>query len=127
MRKDGEIFNVNFIGEFGSFVPPLVGLIFISTVYHSPVSFDIYDFRNIFPILAGLVVVVGDLLTCQAFKITGGKSKIQETIVAILTNAEIIPLIFLSYFILGEFSIEGIVGAFIVFIGLSILNYAEKM
>jgi hypothetical protein len=35
-----------------------------------------------------------------------------------------VPLIFLSYFILREITMEGLVGALTVFIGLSILNSA---
>ena len=83
------------------------------------------QFRDFFPVLAGLFLVGGVILTLKAYETTSGESRIEDTIVAILANAEIVPLIFLSYFILGEFTIASFVGAFTVFIGLSILNAAR--
>jgi drug/metabolite transporter (DMT)-like permease len=80
---------------------------------------------NFFPVMAGLSLMGGVMLTLKAYEMTSGESRIEDTIVAILANAEIVPLIFLSYFILREFTIESIVGAFTVFIGLSILNAAR--
>jgi len=125
-KKNVEILNTNFWVLAGCLTTALIAFIIIDVLISS-IIFNFEDFRNIFPILSGLSIVSGSILTLKAYKITTGKSKIQETIVAILTNAEIIPLIFLSYFILNEFTIEGFIGAFTVFIGLSILNYAEKM
>jgi drug/metabolite transporter (DMT)-like permease len=80
---------------------------------------------DFFPVMAGLFLMGGVILTLKAYEMTSGESRIEDTIVAILANAEIVPLIFLSYFILREFTIESIVGAFTVFIGLSILNAAR--
>ena len=121
-KKNVEILNANFWILLGSFTTAIVALFFIDVS-----NSLILDSRIIFPIMAGLSIIGGSILTLKAYKITTGKSKIQETIIAILTNAEIIPLIFLSYFILREFTVEGFIGAFTVFIGLSILNYAERM
>jgi hypothetical protein len=67
----------------------------------------------------------GVALTLKSYQLTSGESRIEETMVAILANAEIVPLIFLSYFILREITMEGLVGALTVFIGLSILNSAR--
>ncbi|MFI5449553.1 MAG: hypothetical protein ACHQ03_07305 [Candidatus Bathyarchaeia archaeon] len=80
---------------------------------------------DFFPVMAGLFLIGGVMLTLKAYEMTSGESRIEDTIVAILANAEIVPLIFLSYFILREFTIESFVGAFTVFIGLSILNAAR--
>ncbi|MGA2973606.1 MAG: hypothetical protein ABSE39_13425 [Candidatus Bathyarchaeia archaeon] len=88
----------------------------------APVFSGLTDF---FPVIAGLFVMAGVVLTLKSFELTSGKSRIEETIVAILANAEIVPLIFLSYFILREFTVEGFVGASTVFVGLVILNFAR--
>jgi len=81
---------------------------------------------DFFPVMAGLFLIGGVMLTLKAYEMTSGESRIEDTIVAILANAEIVPLIFLSYFILREFTIESFVGAFTVFIGLAILNAARE-
>jgi len=96
---------------------PLFGVGFPSSVFT--------ETRNLIPVIAGLLVMGGDILTLRSYQVTSDESRIDETIVAILANAEIVPLIFLSYFILGEFTIEGIAGALTVFVGLSILNSAK--
>jgi hypothetical protein len=83
------------------------------------------ELRNFFPVIAGLLVMGGVILTFKSYEMTSGESRIEETIVVILANAEIVPLIFLSYFILKEFTIEGFIGAFTVFIGLTVLNSAR--
>jgi len=86
---------------------------------------DFSQLSDFFPVMAGLFLMGGVMLTLKAYEMTSGESRIEDTIVAILANAEIIPLIFLSYFILREFTIESFIGAFTVFIGLSILNAAR--
>ena len=78
-----------------------------------------------YPIIAGLFVTGGVALTLKSYQLTSGESRIEETMVAILANAEIVPLIFLSYFILREITMESLAGALTVFIGLSILNSAR--
>jgi len=125
-KKNAEIINANFWVLAGCFTTALIAFAIIG-ISISPSIFNFQDVRNIFPIFSGLAIFSGSVFTLKAYKITTGKSRIQETVVAILTNAEILPLIFLSYFILNEFTVEGFVGAFTVFIGLLILNYAEKM
>ncbi len=122
-KKNAENLNVNFWIVTGSLAIAVIAFVIIGV--SSPINFN--DLRNVFPVFAALSIVGGVIFGLSAYKAASGKSKIQETIVAILTNAEIIPLIFLSYFILNEFTFEGIVGSFIVFIGLSILNYAESL
>jgi len=125
-KKNVEIINANLLVVLGCFTTALIAFAFIGILNSSIIS-NFQDVRNIFPIFSGLAIFSGSVFTLKAYKITTGKSRIQETVVAILTNAEILPLIFLSYFILNEFTVEGFVGAFTVFIGLLILNYAEKM
>jgi glucose uptake protein GlcU len=83
------------------------------------------QFKDLYPVIAGLFVMGGIWLTLKSYEMTTGESRIEETIVAILANSEIVPLIFLSYFVLREFTAEGIIGAFTVFIGLTILNSAR--
>jgi hypothetical protein len=80
---------------------------------------------DLFPLIAGLFVAGGVILALKSYKMTSGESRIEETIVSILANAEIVPLIFLSYFIVGEFTVEGFTGALTLFVGLSILNFAR--
>ena len=81
--------------------------------------------RDCYPIIAGLFVIGGVALTMRSYQLTSGDSRIEETMVAILANAEIVPLIFLSYFILREINMESLLGALTVFVGLSILNSAR--
>lgn len=79
----------------------------------------------IYPVLAGLCIAGGTFLTYSAFKTTTTKTKLQEVMVAILANGELIPLLFLSYFVLGEWVTEGFAGAIIVLVGLFVIHYAE--
>jgi len=83
--------------------------------------------EDYFPIIAGLFLSAGVILSLKSFETTSGESRIEETIVAVLSNGEIVPLIFLSYFVLREFTVEGLVGAFTVFVGLVILNSARSI
>jgi len=67
----------------------------------------------------------GTFFTYNAFKSTTTKTKLQEAIVAILANGELIPLLFLSYFVLGEWVSQGFVGVIIVLAGLISIHFAE--
>ena len=110
--------------SFGSLVVAVISYSIFGMIFPLPV-FNFSEFRDFFPFLAGLSLVGGDILTLKSYAMTSGDSRIQETIIAILSNSEIIPLMCLSYFILKEFAVEGFVGALVVFVGLSILNYAQ--
>jgi hypothetical protein len=111
--------------SFGSLVVAVISFSIFWT--NSPLqAFNFSEFRNFFPVLAGLSLVGGDILTLKSYEMTSGDSRIQETIIAILSNAEIIPLMCLSYVILKEFAVEGFIGAFVVFFGISILNCAQR-
>ena len=116
-----KIQTVVFNYSYGSLFVALIAYILFGSNSQLPTFSQIKDF---YPVIAGLFVM-GLLLTLKSYEMTSGESRIEEIIVAILANGEIVPLIFLSYFVLREFTIEGIVGAFTVFIGLSILNSAR--
>jgi len=117
-----KIQTVVFNYSYGSLFVALIAYILFGSNSQLPTFSQIKDF---YPVIAGLFVMGGLLLTLKSYEMTSGESRIEEIIVAILANGEIVPLIFLSYFVLREFTIEGIVGAFTVFIGLSILNSAR--
>jgi len=121
-KKCTKVLTAFFNYSCASLLVAVTSYLFFARSFSLPMFFET---RDIFPIIAGLFVAVGVILSLQSFKMTSGKSRIEETVVAILANAEIIPLIFLSYFILGEFTTEGFLGAFTVFVGLSILNSAR--
>jgi hypothetical protein len=108
--------------SLASLVVAVTAYLFFGLSFPGPPFSGLTDF---FPVVAGLFVMLGVVLTLKSFEMTSGKSRIEETIVAILANAEIVPLIFLSYFVLREFTVEGFVGAFTVFVGLAILNFAR--
>jgi uncharacterized membrane protein len=49
----------------------------------------------------------------------------RSSTVAVLSNSEIVPVVLLSLFVLGEYSILAILGIVLLGIGLLILNYSE--
>jgi len=100
-------------------------------IFASPTSFSqILSFNllgYLYPAVSGICVTFGILFYFAAFQSTTSKSKIQETVVGILLNSELIPVTFLSYFILGERVTEGFIGSMILLIGLIILNYSDVL
>jgi drug/metabolite transporter (DMT)-like permease len=107
--------------SLASFVVAAIVYLLFGLSFPLPVFSQLTD---CYPIIVGLFVMGGVALTLKSYQLTSGESRIEETMVAILANAEMVPLIFLSYFILREITMEGLVGALTVFIGLSILNSA---
>jgi len=79
----------------------------------------------IYPIFAGAALFFGEYSPCQAFAGLMTTSRVKEIIVAFLANGELLPLIFLSSFLLGERSVEGFVGAAMVILGLFVLHASE--
>jgi len=79
----------------------------------------------VYPMLAGLAMFFGEYSTCQAFTGLRTTSRVKEIIVAFLANGELLPLVFLSSFLLGEHSIEGYLGAVTIVVGLLILHSSE--
>jgi hypothetical protein len=122
-KKNIDIVNSNVWVLLGALAMSLVSIALLGSFE----SFAGMDSRTLYPVAAGFSMLSGYYFILIAFKMTTGRLKIQETVVSILTNSEIIPLIFLSYFVLGEFTLEGIVGSVIVFAGISILNSADKI
>jgi hypothetical protein len=121
-KKNASVPTVFFNYSFASFAIAAIAYLLSSGGSGLPVSREFSDF---FPVIAGLFVAGGVILALKSYRMTSGESRIEETVVSILANAEIVPLIFLSYFILREFTVEGFVGALTVFVGLSILNSAR--
>ena len=122
-KEDENVPTVCLNYSLASFVVAAVGYLLFGLRFPFP---DFSQIRASYPILAGVFVLGGVVLALRSYQLTSGQSRIEETMVAILANAEVIPLILLSYFILGEITMEGLVGAVTVFIGLSILNSARS-
>jgi hypothetical protein len=112
----------NFWNLLASFLTALIAIIILnlnSLKEIFSISFNIY------PMLAGICIAGGTLLTYAAFKTTTTKTRLQETMVAILANGELIPLLLLSYFVLGEWIPQGFIGVIIALIGLILVHLAE--
>jgi len=121
-KARSTVSNVLLSYSFAALAIALLGYFLLGSGSPLPVFSQVSDF---FPVMAGMFLFGGVTLTLKAYEMTSGESRIEDTIVAILANAEIVPLIFISYFILREFTVEAFIGAFTVFIGLSILNAAR--
>jgi hypothetical protein len=122
-KTDMKIPTIFLNYSLAAFVTALTAYLILGLSFPAP---QFSRLEDAFPIIAGLFVSVGIILTLKSYEATSGGSRIEETIVAVLSNGEIIPLIFLSYFVLREFTVEGLVGAFTVFVGLAILNSARS-
>ncbi|MDO8554748.1 MAG: hypothetical protein Q7S22_08115 [Candidatus Micrarchaeota archaeon] len=79
----------------------------------------------IYPLLGATALATGVMLSFIAFQKTTTKTKIQDTMIAVMANSEIVPLLFISYVILAEWNIEGFLGSLVVLAGLAILYYSE--
>ena len=124
IKKESEnVLTVCLNYSLASFVVAVVVYVFVGLRFPFPAFSQI---RDLYPILAGIFVLGGVALALRSYQLTSGQSRIEETMVAILANAEVIPLTLLSYFILSEMTMEGLAGALTVFIGLSILNSARS-
>jgi drug/metabolite transporter (DMT)-like permease len=121
-KKKVAIPTVIFNFSFASFIVAVLAYLLFGLRYSLP---DFSQLADVYPIIAGLFVMGGIALSLKSYQLTSGESRIEETIVSILANAEIVPLIFISYLILREFTAEAFLGAIIVFVGLSILNFAR--
>jgi len=116
--------NYSFWTVLGSFVAVLLaGVILKPDALATLAEFTFSSYQ--YPIFGGVCVALGAFFTYSAFKATTTKTRLQEAIVAILANGELIPLLFLSYFILGEWVPEGFIGTIIVLLGLVLIHYAE--
>jgi len=122
-KKSENVLTVCLNYSLASFVVAVVAYLFFGLHFPFP---EFTQIRDSYPILAGIFVLGGVTIALKSYQLTSGQSRIEETMVAILANAEVIPLTLLSYFILGEITMEGLVGALTVFIGLSILNSARS-
>ena len=121
-KENADVTTVCLNYSLTSFVVAAMAYLLFGLSFPLPLFSQLTD---CYPIIAGLFVMGGVALTLKSYQLTSGESRIEETMVAILANAEIVPLIFLSYFILREITMESLVGAVTVFIGLSILNSAR--
>lgn len=82
----------------------------------------------LYPILGGTALFFGTFLGFLGFNAAGHENKMKETITTILYNSDILPLIPLTYFILGENIIDGVLlfWVFAMFLGLVMLNFSEN-
>ncbi len=119
-----EAVTYNFWNNLSSFVLAILAVILLRYSTFSELG-SLPLISYVYPALAGLCVAGGTFLTYCAFKTTTTKTKLQEVMVAILANGELIPLLFLSYFVLGEWVTEGFIGVIIVLVGLFTIHYAE--
>ena len=96
-----------------------------------PITFSevvgLTSFGYIYPLLGASALAIGVALSFKAFQKTTTKTRIQDAIIAVMANGEVIPLMLISYLILGEWSIEGFVGSIIVLAGLSLIYYSETI
>src|SRR3989344_5417053 len=108
----------------GSFIAAIITILVFSPGVFGQLG-SLTKSGYIYPIFGGIFVAFGAYCTYSAFKTTTTKTKLQEAIVAILANAELVPLAVLSYFVLGEKVVEGFVGTIILLLGLFLIHYAE--
>ena len=123
-EKQTDALTYNFWNLGTSFIVAIFAILIFSPIAFSEL-FSLSSLGYIYPTLAGICIAGGCFLVFSAFQKTTTKTKLQEAIVAILANGELIPLLFLSYFVLGEWATEGFIGILIVLIGLFSLHYSE--
>lgn len=123
-REKINAITYNFWTNLSSLVISLLAVILLKpNTFYILQSFSLKEY--IYPILAGISVAAGTFFTYKAFKTTTTKTKLQEVMVGILANGELIPLLFLSYFVLGEYVPQGFIGVIIALVGLFAIHYAE--
>lgn len=79
------------------------------------------------PVLAGLSSAAGATLVLTAYGLTQPQSKVHSLILSLLTNGEAIPAGILALAFLGEFVPEGLAAVGAGVVGITILNYADKL
>ena len=123
-RDRTDAFTYNFWNILSSFTLSVILLMIIDPgIFPGMLSLDRLGY--IYPSLSGIAVAAGSIFTFMAFGGTTTKTKLQEIMVAIIANGDVIPLLFFSYFILGEWVTEGFIGVIIVLAGLFTIHYAE--
>jgi len=76
----------------------------------------------LFPLAGGFFIFIGQIATSYGFRYVESIASVDQFIIAFFANGELLPILFLSYFVLHEFSYEGFIGAALVFGGLFIVN-----
>jgi hypothetical protein len=113
--------TVGFWSLLSSFAVSAVGMALMSRTNEFLPSLDL-----LFPFLAGVFEFIGLFFACYAFSaIRDNPSVARSSTVAILANSEIVPIVFLSFIVLGEFHVGGFIGIAILAIGLFLLNHIE--
>ncbi|RLE46486.1 hypothetical protein DRJ22_01795 [Candidatus Woesearchaeota archaeon] len=125
-KKTVDVFGYNFWQFLASFFLSIIAVLVFSVDSFSKV-FSLGLLGYLYPALAGLSIFGGCFFVFKSFTAVSVLSKIQKVIVAFLANGELVPLVFLSFFILGERSFEGFLGVGIVLIGLFLLNFSENV
>ena len=125
-KKTVDVFDYTFWQFLASFFLSIIAVLVFSVDSFSKV-FSLGSLGYLYPALAGLSIFGGCFFVFKSFTEVSVLSKIQKVIVAFLANGELVPLVFLSFFILGERSFEGFLGVGIVLIGLFLLNFSENV
>jgi len=107
---------------FASFGVSAVGLLIdlpsLAAIQLSP--------NQLYPVGAGILIFVGEMFSHFAFGgIRDNPSVARSSIVAVLSNSEIVPVVLLSLFVLKEYDLLAILGIALLAIGLLVLNYSE--
>lgn len=105
----------------------LTAIIEVTLVDSILFSTIVIDKQILFPILSGLCMPLGSFFILNAFGLTKITSLVQNLIIAILTNGEIIPITIFAVVFLGQYNIEGIIGAIISIVGLTLINLVDSL
>lgn len=82
--------------------------------------------ETLYSALSGFFLFFGSYSTFHAFRLVPGDTqRLEQTITVLLSNSEMLPILFLSILFLGERSMEGIVGAVLVLSGVVILHLSK--
>ena len=104
---------------FGSFILAACALLIDLGPVLSEFSFS-QDL--VFPLIGGFFIFIGQIAASYGFRYVTSVGGVKQIVVAFLANGELLPILFLSYFVLHEFSNEGFIGAILVFAGLLVIN-----
>jgi len=81
---------------------------------------------QLYPVGAGVLILAGEMFSYYAFGgIRDSPTLARSSTVAVLSNSEIVPVVLLSLFVLGEYDLLALVGIVLLAVGLLILNLSE--
>jgi len=81
---------------------------------------------QLYPVGAGVLILAGEMFSYYAFGgIRDSPTFARSSTVAVLSNSEIVPVVLLSLFVLGEYDLLALLGIVVLAVGLLILNFSE--